>query len=304
MGRIYKGMLELIGETPVVEINNIDTGESRIFCKLEYYNPLGSVKDRPAYGMVIDAVEKGLIKEDTVIVEPTSGNTGIGLAFVCSLKGIPLILTMPDTMSIERRKIMQGLGAKIVLTPGSKGMKGAIEKAEELLKENKNFIMLNQFENPANPDIHSKTTAKEIIETFDDLDYFVAGVGTGGTLTGAGRVLKQHFNKISLVAVEPDKSPVISGGDPSSHAIQGIGAGFIPKNLDMSLVDKVITVSEDEAFQTASTLLNKEGIFCGISGGANFAASLKIAREVKAKKILVIIPDTGERYLSIPRFLP
>ncbi len=304
MGRIYKGMLELIGETPVVEINNIDTGESKVFCKLEYYNPLGSVKDRPAYGMVIDAVEKGLIKDDTVIVEPTSGNTGIGLAFVCSLKGIPLILTMPDTMSIERRKIMQGLGAKIVLTPGSKGMKGAIEKAEELLKENKNFIMLNQFENPANPDIHSKTTAKEIIETFDDLDYFVAGVGTGGTLTGAGRVLKQHFNKITLVAVEPDKSPVISGGDPSSHAIQGIGAGFIPKNLDMSLVDKVITVSEDEAFQTASILLNKEGIFCGISGGANFAASLKIAREVKAKKILVIIPDTGERYLSIPRFLP
>ncbi len=303
MKKIFKSMEELIGNTPVVRINNIDTGSSRLYCKLEYYNPMGSVKDRAAYGMITDAIEKGLIKKDTVIVEPTSGNTGIGLAFVCALMGIPLVLTMPDTMSIERRKILKGLGAELILTPGSEGMKGAIDKAKELVEQNENYFMPNQFSNPANPNIHSETTAKEILEVFDSLDFFVAGVGTGGTLTGVGRVLKSRFKEVKVVAVEPAKSAVISGNNPGPHKIQGIGAGFIPENLDVSLIDQVLAVEEKDAFENASLLLKKEGIFCGISGGANFSAALKLAKENENKDILCVIPDTGERYLSVEDFL-
>ena len=303
MKKVFKSMVELIGNTPIVEINNIDTGNSKVYCKLEYYNPMGSVKDRAALGMITDAIERGLIKKDTVIVEPTSGNTGIGLAFVCALKGIPLVLTMPDTMSIERRKILKGLGAELVLTPGSEGMKGAITKASELLAKNENYVMLNQFSNPANPDIHSKTTAKEILDAFDNLDFFVAGIGTGGTFTGVVRVIKEKFSSLTAVAVEPEKSAVISGNNPGPHKIQGIGAGFIPENLDVSLIDRVLAVKEDEAFEKAEMLLKKEGIFCGISGGANFSAALQLAKQYQGKDILCIIPDTGERYLSVEGFL-
>ncbi len=303
MGRIYNSMLELIGNTPILKISNIDTNGNQIFLKLEYYNPLSSVKDRAAYGMIQNAVEEGKIKEDTVIVEATSGNTGIGLAFVCALKKIPLVIFMPESASVERRKIMKGLGAKVILTDKAKGMKGALEEAQKLVEKSNKYLMLNQFKNPANPEIHSKTTAKEIIECFDRLDYFVAGVGTGGTFTGVGRVLKNKYEEVKLVAVEPEKSAVISGKTPSPHTIQGIGAGFVPENLDLSLVDNVITVADREAFDKASMLLRKEGVFCGISGGANFAAALKIAGEVNKKSILVIIPDTGERYLSVSDFL-
>ncbi len=303
MGRIYNSMLELIGNTPILRVSNIDTNGNQIFLKLEYYNPLSSVKDRAAYGMIQNAVEEGKIKEDTVIVEATSGNTGIGLAFVCALKKIPLVIFMPESASVERRKIMKGLGAKVILTDKAKGMKGALEEAQKLVEKSNKYLMLNQFKNPANPEIHSKTTAKEIIECFDRLDYFVAGVGTGGTFTGVGRVLKNKYEEVKLVAVEPEKSAVISGKTPSPHTIQGIGAGFVPENLDLSLVDNVITVADREAFDKASMLLRKEGVFCGISGGANFAAALKIAGEVSKKSILVIIPDTGERYLSVSDFL-
>ncbi len=303
MGRIYNSMLELIGNTPILRVSNIDTNGNQIFLKLEYYNPLSSVKDRAAYGMIQNAVEEGKIKEDTVIVEATSGNTGIGLAFVCALKKIPLVIFMPESASVERRKIMKGLGAKVILTDKAKGMKGALEEAQKLVEKSNKYLMLNQFKNPANPEIHSKTTAKEIIECFDRLDYFVAGVGTGGTFTGVGRVLKNKYEEVKLVAVEPEKSAVISGKTPSPHTIQGIGAGFVPENLDLSLVDNVITVADREAFDKASMLLRKEGVFCGISGGANFAAALKIAGEVNKKSILVIIPDTGERYLSVSDFL-
>ncbi len=303
MERIYTSMLELIGNTPILRVSNIDTNGNQIFLKLEYYNPLSSVKDRAAYGMIQNAVEEGKIKEDTVIVEATSGNTGIGLAFVCALKKIPLVIFMPESASVERRKIMKGLGAKVILTDKAKGMKGALEEAQKLVEKSNKYLMLNQFKNPANPEIHSKTTAKEIIECFDRLDYFVAGVGTGGTFTGVGRVLKNKYEEVKLVAVEPEKSAVISGKPPSPHTIQGIGAGFVPENLDLSLVDNVITVADREAFDKASMLLRKEGVFCGISGGANFAAALKIAGEVSKKSILVIIPDTGERYLSVSDFL-
>ncbi len=303
MGRIYNSMLELIGNTPILRVSNIDTNGNQIFLKLEYYNPLSSVKDRAAYGMIQNAVEEGKIKEDTVIVEATSGNTGIGLAFVCALKKIPLVIFMPESASVERRKIMKGLGAKVILTDKAKGMKGALEEAQKLVEKSNKYLMLNQFKNPANPEIHSKTTAKEIIECFDRLDYFVAGVGTGGTFTGVGRVLKNKYEEVKLVAVEPEKSAVISGKTPSPHTIQGIGAGFVPENLDLSLVDNVITVADREAFDKASMLLRKEGVFCGISGGATSAAALKIAGEVSKKSILVIIPDTGERYLSVSDFL-
>ncbi len=303
MGKIFNNMLELIGNTPVVKVNNIDTYGNTVLLKLEYYNPLSSVKDRAAYGMIEDAVRRNLIKEDTVIVEATSGNTGIGLAFVCALKKIPLVIFMPETASVERRKIMKGLGAKVVLTDGHKGMRGAIEEAEKLVGENRNCIMLDQFGNPANPEIHSKTTAKEIMDCCEKLDYFVAGIGTGGTFTGTGRVLKKHYKGIKLIAVEPEKSAVISEEKPSPHGIQGIGAGFIPKILDLSLIDEVVRVEDKNAFEYASFLLEKECIFCGISGGANFYAALKVAKKVKGKIILSIIPDTGERYLSLPQFL-
>ncbi len=303
MTGIYNSMLELIGNTPIVRVSNFDTNNNEVLLKLEYFNPLSSVKDRAAYGMIEDAIGKGAVNEDTVIVEATSGNTGVGLAFICALKKIPLVVFMPESASIERRKIMKGLGAKVILTDKAKGMKGAVEEAEKLVKENNNHIMLNQFENPANPEIHAKTTAKEIIECCGKLDYFVAGIGTGGTFTGAGRVLKKHYKGIKLIAVEPEKSAVISGKEPSPHAIQGIGAGFIPKNLDIALIDRVITVSEEEAFDNAAMLLKKEGVFCGISGGANFSAALKLCREIENKTVLVIIPDTGERYLSVDRFL-
>ena len=303
MAGIYNSMLELIGNTPIVRVSNFDTNNNEVLLKLEYFNPLSSVKDRAAYGMVEAAIAKGLINKDTVIVEATSGNTGIGLAFVCAIKKIPLVIFMPESASVERKKIMRGLGARVVLTDKAKGMKGVLDEAQKLVKEKKNYIMLNQFENPANPEIHSKTTAKEIIECCPKLDYFVAGVGTGGTFTGTGRVLKNHYRGIELVAVEPEKSAVISGKEPSPHTIQGIGAGFIPKNLDLSLIDKVIMVSEEEAFENASLLLKREGVFCGISGGANFSAILKLCQQIENKTILAIIPDTGERYLSVKNFL-
>ncbi len=303
MARIFNSMLELIGNTPIVQVNNIDTKENRLLLKLEYFNPFSSVKDRAAFGMVMDALERGLIKKDTVVVEATSGNTGIGLAFVCALKEIPLVIFMPESASVERRKILKGLGAEVVLTDAAMGMKGAIEEAKRFLSSNKNAIMLNQFSNRANPDIHSRTTASEIIETCPHLDYFVTGVGTGGTFTGTGRVLKKHYKGIKIIAVEPYASPVISGGNPSTHGIQGIGAGFIPDNLDFSLIDRVIKVKDKEAFEMALILLKKEGVFGGISGGANFSACLKLCKEVKGKTILTIIPDTGERYLSVKNFL-
>ncbi|TZE83587.1 cysteine synthase A [Calorimonas adulescens] len=299
--RIY----ELIGNTPIVKLNNIvDEDSAEVYIKLEYFNPGGSVKDRIALNMIEDAEKKGILKPGMTIVEPTSGNTGIGLAMVGASKGYRVILVMPETMSIERRKLLKAYGAELVLTPGSAGMKGAIKKAEELLNENEDFFMPQQFENPANPEIHEKTTAQEILKDMGkDIDAFVAGVGTGGTLTGVGKVLKREIPSIKLFAVEPDASPVLSGGIPSPHKIQGIGAGFIPAVLDESLIDEVIRVRDEDALETARQVGIKEGILLGISSGAAIYASLKIAKRLgHGKRVIVVAPDTGERYLSTELF--
>lgn len=302
---IYNDVTELIGRTPLLRINKL-TGENdaTVLIKLERNNPGGSVKDRIAYNMIKRAEEEGQLKPGGTIIEPTSGNTGIGLAMVAAALGYKVILTMPETMSIERRKLLKAYGAEIILTPGKEGMKGAIRKAEELLAETENAIIPQQFENPANPAIHEKTTGVEIWEdTGGRIDYFVSGVGTGGTLTGAGRYLKERNPELKIIAVEPANSPVISGGDPGPHKIQGIGAGFIPAILDTELIDEIYKITDEEAMETARQAARKEGILIGISSGAALAAALKIAQKAgKGKTIVAIAPDTGERYLSTELF--
>ncbi len=308
MSRIYKGTLGLIGKTPLVEVVNVEKElglEAKLLVKLEYFNPAGSVKDRIAKAMVEDAEEKGLLKEGSVIIEPTSGNTGIGLASIAAAKGYRIILTMPDTMSVERRNILKAYGAELVLTEGAKGMKGAIAKAEELAKEIPGSFIPGQFENPANPAIHRATTGPEIWEDTDgEVGCFVAGVGTGGTLTGAGAYLKSQNPKIAVVAVEPAASPVLSEGKGGPHKIQGIGAGFIPKTLDTGIYDEIIKVEHEDAFAAAKLLAKKEGVLVGISSGAALHAAMLLAKrkEYKGKTIVALLPDTGDRYYSTPLF--
>jgi len=299
---MLKDINSTIGSTPLVRLNNIADGlEAEIFAKAEFFNPLGSVKDRIGIAMIEAAETKGLINAETTIVEPTSGNTGLALAFVCAVKNYKLILTMPDTMSMERRKLLKHLGAKLVLTPGADGMKGAIAKAKEILGSQKNSFMPDQFSNPANPDIHRMTTAEEIWNDTDGkVDIVVSGVGTGGTITGVSEVIKARKPSFKAVAVEPADSPVLSGGQAGPHKIQGIGAGFVPDVLNTEIIDETITVTNEQAFQSARELAASEGILCGISSGAAMCAALKLARrpENRGKQIVVILPDTGERYLS------
>ncbi|HEY40268.1 MAG TPA: cysteine synthase A [Dehalococcoidia bacterium] len=293
---------ELIGNTPLVRLNHvIDGAVAEVVAKLESFNPLGSIKDRIGVAMIIDAEEKGLLKQDTVIVEPTSGNTGIALAFVCAARGYRLILTMPDTMSLERRQLLSIFGAELVLTPGAEGMPGAVKKAEQLVGENPGYFMPNQFGNPANPEIHRLTTAEEIWRDTDGrVDILVAGVGTGGTITGIAEVLKEKKPEFRAIAVEPSDSPVLSGGNPGGHKIQGIGAGFIPDILRKDLVDEIVTVSNDDAGQMTRRLAREEGILAGISSGAAVWAAIQVAcrPENQGKLIVTILPDTGERYLA------
>jgi len=306
MAKIYNNITETIGRTPLVKLNKIGRGlEAEILAKVESFNPCGSIKDRIGLAMIEDAEKRGLIKKGATIVEPTSGNTGIGLAFVCAERGYNLVLTMPDTMSMERRQLLEIFGAKIVLTPGKEGMCGAVNKAEEIVKETPNSFMPQQFKNPANPKIHRETTAEEIWKDTDGkIDILVSGVGTGGTLTGVGQVLKRRNKNFYVVAVEPADSPVLSGGKASSHKIQGIGAGFVPEILDRSLIDEIITVKNEEAKEFAKKLAKEEGILAGISSGAAASAACKVAKrkENKGKRIVVILPDTGERYLSTDLF--
>jgi cysteine synthase A len=306
MGQIFPDITRTIGATHLVRLNWICKGvHATLMAKLEFRNPLGSVKDRIGLSMIEAAERKGLINRDTLIVEPTSGNTGIALAFVCAAKKYRLLLTMPETMSLERRKLLKHLGAELVLTPGTEGMKGAIIKAREILSENPQSYMPDQFSNPANPDIHRKTTAEEIWQdTKGDLDVLVAGVGTGGTITGVSEVIKSRKPSFRAVAVEPSASPVLSGGNPGPHKIQGIGAGFIPEVLNTSIIDEIVTVTNEEAFEVARDLARLEGILCGISSGAAVAAALAVAKrpENASKKIVVILPSTGERYISTELF--
>ncbi len=303
MKKISQKITELIGNTPLLQLNNFAQNrklKAQIIAKLEYFNPAGSVKDRIANAMMEDAETRGVLDKNTEIIEPTSGNTGIGLAMSAAAKGYKLTLTMPETMSIERRKLLKALGANIVLTPGTDGMKGAIRKATELAKERKAFIP-QQFENNANPAVHQRTTAEEIWrDTAGEVDVFVAGVGTGGTVSGVGQTLKKYHPDIRIVAVEPSDSPVLSGGNPSPHKIQGIGAGFIPENYDASVVDEVIQVSNDNAILTSRQVACEEGLLVGISSGAALYAALQLASrsENQGKNIVVLLPDTGERYLS------
>ena len=294
--------LELICNTPLVKINKLTTPQmATVYGKIESMNPGGSVKVRICLSMIRDAEEKGLIKKDTVIVEPTSGNTGIGLALVCAVRGYKLILTMPETMSVERRQILKRFGAELVLTPGAEGMKGAIAKAKEIAEQNKNSFIPQQFANPANPKIHRETTAEEIWESLDGkFDAFISGVGTGGTITGCGEVFKKRNSAIKIIALEPTTSPVLSGGAPGRHKIQGIGAGFVPEVLNRSVVDQIITVNDQDAWKTALDLASKEGILGGISTGAACWAALQVAKELgSGKTVVAIFPDTGERYLSM-----
>ena len=297
----YNNVLEVIGKTPHVKINKLFGSSHEVWIKLEKANPGGSIKDRIGLSMIEDAEKKGILKKDSIIVEPTSGNTGIGLAMVAAVKGYKIILVMPESMSIERRKLMAAYGAEFELTPRELGMKGAIEKAGELVAENKNAWMPQQFNNPANIEAHVKNTAQEILADFPEgLDYLITGVGTGGHITGVGRVLKEKFKGIKVFAVEPDGSPIISGGKPGPHPLQGIGAGFIPENLDTKVLDGAITVSKEEAFSFAQRAAKEEGLFVGISSGAALAAVSKKLKEIPAgKKVLTFNYDTGERYLSI-----
>ena len=308
MGNIAQKLTDLIGNTPMLALNRYSREAGLpepIIGKLEYFNPLGSVKDRIAFAMIEAAEAAGKIKPDTVIIEPTSGNTGIGLAFVAASRGYKLILTMPETMSVERRNLLKALGAELVLTPGAEGMKGAIRKAEELAQANPNSFLPQQFKNPANPEVHRQTTAEEIWrDTESKVDIFVAGVGTGGTITGVGEVLKSRNPAVQVIAVEPADSPVLSGGQPGPHKIQGIGAGFVPDVLNRTVIDEIITVKNDDAMATGRELARTEGLLIGISCGAAVWAATQVARrpENKGKVIVVILPDTGERYLSTPLF--
>lgn len=309
MSKIYKGSLELIGKTPLVEVVNLEKEldlKARLLVKLEYFNPAGSVKDRVAKSMIEDAEQKGLIKEGTTIIEPTSGNTGIGLAAIAAVKGYRIILTMPETMSVERRNILKAYGAEIVLTDGSKGMKGAIAKAEELAAEIDNSFITGQFVNPANPEIHRKTTGPEIWEDTDgQVDVFVAGIGTGGTITGTGEYLKSQNPNVKVIAVEPASSPVLSEGRSGAHKIQGIGAGFVPEILNTQIYDEIIAVENDDAFAYAKLLAKKEGVLVGISSGAALSAAIAAAKrpENEGKTIVALLPDSGDRYYSTPLFV-
>ncbi|MDN4527467.1 cysteine synthase A [Fictibacillus fluitans] len=304
MARIANSITELIGETPVVKLNRLaDEEAADIYLKLEFMNPGSSVKDRIALAMIEKAEEEGAVKPGDTLIEPTSGNTGIGLAMVAAAKGYKAVIVMPDTMSMERRNLLRAFGAELVLTPGAEGMGGAIRKAEALAQEN-GYFLAQQFKNQANPEIHRKTTGKEIVAQFPDgLDGFISGIGTGGTITGAGEVLKETFPDIKLYAVEPTDSPVLSGGKPGPHKIQGIGAGFVPDTLNTSVYDEVIQITNDEAFEYARRAAREEGILGGISSGAAIAAALKVAKKLgKGKKVLAIIPSNGERYLSTPLY--
>lgn len=303
--KLANNILELIGNTPMVRLNRLpEKGSAVIYAKLEQFNPGGSVKDRICLSMINEAEKDGLLKSGSTIVEPTSGNTGIGLAMVGVVKGYRVILTMPETMSLERIYILKSLGAEVVLTPGIEGMAGAIKKAEEILKNTKNSFMPQQFINPANPKIHREITAKEILEALGEkIDAFVAGVGTGGTITGVGEVLKEKNPKIKVVAVEPEASAVLSGGKPGAHKIQGIGAGFIPQVLNLKVIDEVVKVSDNDAYMTSQRLAKEEGLFVGISSGAAAFAAVKVAKSLdKAKTVVTIFPDTGERYFSMQQY--
>jgi cysteine synthase len=308
MSKIAKNLTDLIGGTPLLEVSNFNKSNNlggTVIVKLEYFNPGGSVKDRIGYAMIKDGEDRGLIKKDTVIIEPTSGNTGIALAFVAAAKGYKLILTMPETMSIERRSLLKALGAELVLTPGAEGMKGAIKKADELALETPNSFVPQQFKNPSNPEIHRKTTALEIWNDTDGkVDVFVAGIGTGGTITGVGEILKEKNSNIKIVAVEPFDSPVISEGKAGPHKLQGIGAGFVPDVLNLKVIDEIIKVKTEEAVNAAKQLSRTEGVLVGISSGAALFAATEIAKreEYKNKNIIVLLPDTGERYLSTVLF--
>lgn len=308
MSKIYTSADQLIGHTPLLELTHIEAEEglkARILAKLEYFNPAGSVKDRIACGMLDDAEQRGVLKKGSVIIEPTSGNTGIGLASVAAARGYRIIIVMPDSMSVERRNLMKAYGAELVLTEGAKGMKGAMAKAEELAKEIPNSFIPGQFVNPANPATHEKTTGPEIWEDTDGaVDYFVSGVGTGGTLTGVGRYLRSKKPEVKLIAVEPDASPVLSGGQPGPHKIQGLGAGFVPDTLDTKIYDEVIRVSNEDAFREGREIGRAEGILTGISSGAALYAAVQLAKrkEAEGKTIVVLLPDSGDRYLSSPLF--
>ena len=308
MANIYKSITELVGRTPILEVSNIEKElnlVARVLVKLEYFNPAGSVKDRVALNMIEDAEAKGLIRPGATIIEPTSGNTGIGLASAAAAKGYKAVFVMPETMSIERRKLLLGYGAEIVLTEGAKGMNGAIAKAAQLVKERENAIVLGQFVNSANPEIHTKTTGPEIWEDTDGLvDIFIAGVGTGGTITGTGTYLKSRKPDVQVIAVEPAGSPVLSGGKPGPHGLQGIGAGFIPEVLDTDIYESIVQVKDEEAYAAAKLLARREGVLVGISSGAALHAAVEAAKkpENKGRTIVAILPDTGERYLSTPLF--
>ncbi|MDP7115603.1 MAG: cysteine synthase A [Candidatus Woesearchaeota archaeon] len=303
MAKVVNNVLELIGDTPVVKLNKLGGEDSaEIYAKLEMFNPLSSVKDRIGLSMIEAAEKEGKLKAGDTLVEPTSGNTGIALAFVAAVKGYKMVLTMPETMSVERRKVLKAFGAELVLTDGTKGMKGAIDKAKELSEE-KGWVQPQQFNNPANPEVHRKTTAVEVIEQVPELDAFVSGIGTGGTITGVGELLKEKGKKVHVVAVEPVDSAVLSGGDPGPHKIQGIGAGFVPTVLNTEVYDEIVKVSNEDAFETARKLAKEEGLFVGISSGAAAWAALQVANKLgKGKKVVVVLPDHGERYLSTPLF--
>ncbi|HEY8343258.1 MAG TPA: cysteine synthase A [Calditerricola sp.] len=307
MPKVANNILELIGDTPLVKLNRlVGPDDANVYVKLEWFNPGGSVKDRIAWSMIEEAEKEGKLKPGDVIVEPTSGNTGIGLAMVAAAKGYKAILVMPDTMSLERRKLLRAYGAELVLTPGAEGMRGAVRKAEELVAENPNYFMPQQFKNPANPKVHRETTGQELLEQAEQIggiDALVVGVGTGGTITGAGEVLKEKYPHLKIYAVEPADSPVLSGGKPGPHKIQGIGPGFVPEILNTEIYDGVITVKNEEAFETGRRLAKEEGILGGISTGANVFAALKVARELgKGKNVVTVSPSNGERYLSTQMF--
>lgn len=301
----HPNITELIGQTPMVQLNRFADDESaRLFAKVEFFNPGGSVKDRICLSMIEAAEQSGKLRPGGTMVEPTSGNTGIGLALVAAVRGYKLILVMPESMSMERASLLSSYGAQLVLTPAWEGMRGAIKEAESIIEQNPNYFMPNQFSNPANPEVHRKTTGPEILEALDGkVDAFVVGVGTGGTITGVGEVLKAKNPKTMIVAVEPSASPVLSGGEPGPHKIQGIGAGFVPNVLNRKIIDRVITVSDDDAYKTAKLLARQEGLLVGISSGANALAAQQIARELgRGKTVVTILPDTGERYISIEKY--